>query len=427
VYHIFDVSSVKGFEEEFVLSEWQFIQYILPCFVTQLGQLATNSKTKPNELHAFTRFVHNLIHSFELNLKKTNLIRGNYETLKNVMDTDLPKWMCNNQVNNVTGQLQEVETELGMLVHGTHKKMKKAGSADFPMGQICFRQLSDTLKNTVLNQARPIIFKCWIEIVLHYIPRLKESIYKVLLVPTNPFPTNNLLQALAVLEELKNIAVTFNPNPVDELCLACLDKVDQKLKLMMGKQPSAMRSKLEKKLFLEMQNLTVQQLLGIALFGIVDSWEKCSKNMLELFNPAKTYQTAIINSAVEKFAAKDWRGLRSVLAPLLQDKDGNDLSLVTMDFAKKSASACYTRVHEAIKFKDSKKKHFISLLPVIPIKFCRCCVKFEVKLTKCKICVDNYDFLDVHWFCSDKCEEKVLAEGHLEEHDQHLMLKCGLA
>jgi hypothetical protein len=426
VYHIFDVSSITGFEEEFVLSEWQFIQYILPCFVTQLGQLATNLKTKPNELQAFTHFVHNLIQSFELHLKKTKLIKGDYETLKKYVEMELPDWFCKNQVNSVTGQLQEVERELGMLVYGTHKKMKKAGSADFPLGQICFRLLNDTLKNNSMNQGRPIIFKCWTEIILQYIPRMKESICKVALVTTNPFPTNNLLQALGVLEELKNIAVTFNSNPVDELSLACLEKADHKMKLMMGKQPSAMRGKVEKKLFLEMQTLTVQQLLGVALFGIVNSWKKYDKEMLEIFDPTKTARSAIINSAIDKFVAKDWRGLWSLMTPLLSDKDGNDLSLVTIDFAKKSAS-CYVRVLEVIKTKDSNKKYFTSLFPLIPIKFCRCCVKFEVKLTKCKICVDNYDFPDVHWFCSDECEEKVLAEGHLEEHDHHLMVKCGLA
>jgi hypothetical protein len=426
VYYIFDVSSSKGFEEEFVLPEWQFIQYILPCFVTHIGHLATNSKTKPNELHIYTRFVHNLIQSFELKLKKTKLAQGSYEDLKQYIDLDLPEWVCKNQANNVIGQLQAVETELGIVVHGTHKKIKKAGSANFPLGKICFRLLSDTLKNKVLNQTRPLILKCWTEIVLNYIPRLKGAILKEVMAPTNPFPTNNLFQAVAVLEELKNTVLTYNVNPLDELTLACLEKADQKLKIAMGKQPVPLRGKFEKKINLEMQMLTVQQLLGVALFGIVNDWKNRNKGMLKIFDPTKIVHSAIINPAIKNFVRKDWQGLLSVLAPLLGDKDGNDLSLVTMEFAKKSASSCYIRVLEAIKMKDSKKKQFISLYPIIPIIFCRCCVKFEVKLKKCKICVDNNDFPDVHYFCSEKCEEKVLAERHLEEHDHNLMVKCGL-
>jgi hypothetical protein len=184
---------------------------------------------------------------------------------------------------------------------------------------------------------------------------------------------------------------------------------------------------LGKNIYLEMQKLTVQQLLGIAFFGIVDSWENCDKGKLDVFDWTKTFRSAIINSAVQKFVAKDWRGLRFLLKPLLSDKDGNDLSSVTMLFALTSGSGCYRHVLEAFTVKESSKKHLISLFPVIPIKFCRCCVKVDVKLIKCRICVDNFDFPDVHWFCSDKCNEKALADGHLKEHDLHLVIKCGLA
>jgi RNase P subunit RPR2 len=427
VYHIFNVSSTKGLKEHFILPEWQFIQYILPCFVTQIGHLATNSKIKPSELHNFTRFVHNLIQSFEVNLKKTHIIEGNLKSnLKMTEKVVVPDWFSNNQATNVSWQLQEVERELGMMVHGTHKKIKKAGSADFPLGQICFLQLAETLRNGVLNRSRPLMFKWWSETILHYVPKLRGAIFKEVMISTNPFPTNNLLQALAVLEELKNISVTLNFNPVDELILECLDMADQKLKIMMELQPGPLRRKIERKRFVEIQRLTVQQLLGVALFGIVVSWQTKDSNLLEIFDPTKIFRSAIINSAIEKLVASDWRGLRCLLTPLLSDSDGIDLSLVTMDFAKKSASACYLRVHEAIKMKDSKKKYFLSLSPVIPIKFCRYCEKFEVELKKCRICVDNPDFPDIHWFCSDDCEDKVLVKMHLEEHDHDLMVKLGL-
>jgi hypothetical protein len=175
-----------------------------------------------------------------------------------------------------------------------------------------------------------------------------------------------------------------------------------------------------------MQKLTVQQLLGIALFGIVDSWENCDKSKVDVFNWTKSFRSAIINAAVDKFVVKDWRGLRSLLKPLLSDKDGNDLSSVTMIFALTSASSCYRHVIEVFSEKESNKQHLNRLFPVIPIKFCRCCVKVEVKLFKCRICVENFDFPDVHWFCSDDCNEKALADGHLKEHDLHLMKKCGL-
>ena len=259
----------------------------------------TDSKTKPNELRIYTRFVHHIIQSFELNLKKTHIVTSIGATIKLYNDVELPEWVSNNQVNNVIEQLQAVESELGMMVHGTHEKIKRAGSADFPLGQICFRLLSDALKNSILNLARPNILKSWSENILQYTPRLKEAMFKVALGSTNPFPTNSLLQVLAVLEELKNFVVTYKLLPVDELSLACLTKADQKVKLMMGRQPSAIRGNLGKNVYLEMQKLTVQQLLGIALFGIVVSWENCDSSKFEVFDWTKSFRSAIINAAVD--------------------------------------------------------------------------------------------------------------------------------
>lgn len=273
MYHIFDLSSTKGSKESFILPEWQFIQYILPCFVVQIGQLATNSKTKPNELLAYTRFVHNIIQSFELNLT-TKHIKGTPGSFLKSVSKNIPSMVAINFALNLPDQLLKVESELAMLVYGTHKRMKKADAANVLLGQICFRLLKETLRISTFERGQETIFRCWGEIMLQCVPRMKAAISKVELLQTNPFPTNNLFQALVILQELNQIVDVCNSKPMDELIHASLDLANQKLKLMMGKEPRTSRGKLEKKLFLEMQKLTVQQLLGVASLSIVLSWNK---------------------------------------------------------------------------------------------------------------------------------------------------------
>lgn len=448
MYHIFDVSSTKGLEESFILPEWQFIQYVLPCFVTQMGQLATNSKIKPNELHSYTQFVHNLIQSFELNLI-TKFVRGNPGAIIRRRAKDIPDWVCMNIAENLEVQLQELQIDLGLLIYGSYKRMKKVDPTEVLLGQICFRLLKTTLSTTTLNKSQPVIFRCWGETLLQCVPRMRASVTKVVLLQTNPFPTNNLIRALALLQELTNIAAACSIKPLDELIYASLDLANKKLKFpSMGTS----RSNLDKKLSLEMQKLTVPQLLSVVLFSIVISGEKNSSLraistgtyplsylmdmmpvkgtmnfcMLKFLKATNMFRATILDDAVKKYEAQDWRGLRSLLTPLLIDDTGLDLSTVTMDFAKKSASACYGHILDVIKAKDCIRKQFLNLLPVIPIKYCRCCEKFEAELSKCKVCVDNGDFPDIHWFCSQECETKVLAEGHLEEHDSFLMKQLGL-
>jgi hypothetical protein len=420
VYHIFDESSSKGLEECFIFTEWQFIQYILPCFVTLIGQHATNSKTKPIELLAYTRFVHNLIQSFELKLS-TKSIKGAPGTLIRYKPKDVPDFSCLQKVfKNLTVQLQKVESELGMLIYGTRKRMKRADTAEVMQAQIFFRLLKDSVKSTSFEMGESTISRWWGETLLGIVPRFKLALSKEVLLPTNPLPVNNLLRALAILHELKHIAAMFSFKPLDKLFLAYLDLADQRVKIMLGKQQSLSTINLDKTLLLEMQKLTVHQLLGVVLFNVVLCW---IKEMPEIVDATKMFRLAQENVAVDKYIRRDLCGLRAELTPLLSDEDGNDLSLMTVDFAKKKASTFYNQITT---LREAKQEFFISLLPVIPIKSCRCCAKFEVTLSMCWVCVDNDDFPDTHWFCSKVCEDKVLAEGHMQEHDHFLMLKLGL-
>jgi hypothetical protein len=432
VYQIFDQSSTRGFKDCFIYPAWQFIQYILPCFVTLIGQHATNSKTKSAELLAYTRFVHNLIQSFELNPTTMDVL-GEPGTLTQTRYSEIPDEMWINLAKNLTVQLQEVESELGMLIYGSHKRMKRADTAEVMLGQTFFRLLKETLKSTTLERGEPIMFRCWGNILLQFVPRLREAIRKEILLPTNPFPINNLLQAMSILQELTNIADVCNKPQADlDHIRAILDLANQKVKVMLGKQQNISRGTMDKKQHLGMQKMTVQQLLGSVLFFLALKWDD---NMSSFVFATNTFQSEVCKShdVAMNYAFQGWKELRSALTPYLSDEDGNDISVMTIDFAKKWMVSLHEKVTafvaEESKLDSDKKEMFSMMLPVVPIKLCRGCIKFEgseIKLSMCSVCVDNQDYCDIHWFCSKECEEKVLTEEHLEEHDHFLMLKLGL-
>jgi hypothetical protein len=428
VFHIFDVSSTKGLEECFVLPDWQFVQYMLPCFVTLIGHLATDSKTKPTEVFACIRFVHNLIQSYELNLI-TKHVKGEPAPLVRERDPDFPSWVCFNLARNLQMQMTEVEKELGLLIYGSCKRIKKAGMPGFLEEHPGLLQLfGETLNRSWFGKLSVDVFRSWCEKVLQCVPRLKAAIAKEVTQPTNPFPINNLLEALSTLQQLVHYAdVCCMDEPQVGLERATLHLAHQKLKKMMGKEQVTLNILLNKQFFLQMQKLTVQQLLGLALFDIAFCHSKVEHSMLAFVKTTQVPQSALLNAAVEKFENKDWSGLKSLLTPLLSDQEGNDLSVVEMDIAVNTAQIGYNYVLQLIEEKDSWRDDFLSLVPVLPVRFCRGCEKFtDVQLSMCRVCVDNRDFPDVHWFCSHECEETVLAQRHLQEHDVFLMKLLGL-
>jgi hypothetical protein len=427
VYYIFEESSTQGLEDCYIFPEWHFIQYILPCFVTLIGQHATNPKTKASELHAYTRFVHNLIKSFEF-CPTIKYVEGEPGTIMETRTSDLPDMLWVNLAKNLKKQLQEVESELAFQMYGTHNRMKRADMEEIMLGQVFFRLIKGTLRTSSLERGESTIFRCWGETLLLCVPRMTEALTKELMLPTNPFPVNNLLCAHSILKYLSNFADICGKTIELDYIHEILDLADQKMKTMMGKQPNALRSNMRKKHYLMMQKASVQQLLGSAMFLLVFKW---NENMTSFLMDIYSYRLELFDDAVNHYAYQEWSKLRSLLAPLLSDKDGNDLSVMTLDFAKKCMLFVFDLVTglKESKTKNDSKPKFSRILPVVPIKLCRGCGQFEeceIKLSMCRVCVDNRDYSDIHWFCGKECEENVLAEGHLEEHDHFLMLKLGL-
>jgi len=242
--------------------------------------------------------------------------------------------------------------------------------------------------------------------------------------------TKNLLEASSVLGELLKVAAASSLLDSYPLELILLEAVaNLRIKTMMGKQTELVKcqNKAEKKFVAElMQKLNVHQILGLLLHGCVCVLKKRRpkpEDRAKFLRP-EPFNSELINSALALIAKKQWHELKLLLTPFLRDKDSNDLSLVTIEFARKLPD-CYDSALNIIK--SQKLKAGLSLEGwALPIKYCRSCKNCEGKLKKCSFCTDCKDFLDTNWFCNNACEEKGFDDGHREEHSVQLLKKLGL-
>jgi hypothetical protein len=65
-------SATDGLRDSFFYPEWQFIQYMLPCFVTAITEMSSNPKFRPDKLQNYTRFLHSFVLNFENHLAQQN-------------------------------------------------------------------------------------------------------------------------------------------------------------------------------------------------------------------------------------------------------------------------------------------------------------------------------------------------------------------
>jgi len=421
---MFEESLSAGTKESFSFPEWQFIQYLLPSFVTLIGDLAKNTKVKESELSVYIQFVHHFIHGFELNLQKQPLSPQSPDQPTSINP------LLANRTKILLWQMDKLEKEIGMLVYGTFKKMDKIGSVDFALKQNCFSMIRDILSKEMVIDTLQLLLPPWFDTLQNFFSRMLLSIKEVNITLTTLDSTKKLLEASFVLGELLKVTcnlTSIDPYPREPFLLEA--NADARIKTMMGKQTEMMKCqhKVDKKFVAEMQKLSVHQILGLLLHGCVRILKMRTKHETRAkFLRTETFNSELINSALALIADSKhpWHKLKLLLAPFLRDKDSEDLSMVTIEFARKFP-ICYDVALSSIKLISVKKGSRFEGW-ALPIKYCGSCKTFEGKLKKCSFCSDCKDFQDTRWFCNDACEEKGFDDGHREEHSVQLLKNLGL-
>lgn len=237
--------------------------------------------------------------------------------------------------------------------------------------------------------------------------------------------SGRLRVAMKLIKELYYVGLTCSDQPYDDSVTYLKDWADWELSKTPDTQTDSFKSevKVDKQLAIEVQTLSMHQILGLLLFNVVVVLQNCDPAAVRNLFPPRPFQSDLLNSALEVCETKKWFSLKELVFTLLGDNKGNVLSFVTLEFARKSASSCYKPVLEMFKLNNRKMKIFRH---VLPIKSCRSCRKLDCDLKMCSVCVENDDFPDIHWFCSQECEKKILDGGHLEEHAQDLIKRIQL-
>jgi hypothetical protein len=125
-----------------------------------------------------------------------------------------------------------------------------------------------------------------------------------------------------------------------------------------------------------------------------------------------------------------WK-IKQLLGPLLMAKSrrgkrSHDHSLVSLDFVK--SNRCYGRVLEMIS-QDGTRVLMTQPgeITFVPVKHCRWCGLIKVeKFRLCSLCIEFPEYLDVNYFCSEKCETEALDSKHREEHARYYLAILGM-
>jgi len=185
VFNIFK----QSLKEPVLYQDWQFIQYMLPCFVALIGEATKKKEFKQKNLKVYIQIVHNLIQSFELHLRKKPLKTPRPE--KPSLD-----WLIPNQATCLSRQFTIVQKELSVTVYKCCKSFEKEGSLDWILSTLCFSQFEDSLSgNDKMIKIGRNVFQPWLEDVQNIISRMMLAVRKVDLARPMLLSNKNLLQA----------------------------------------------------------------------------------------------------------------------------------------------------------------------------------------------------------------------------------------
>jgi hypothetical protein len=428
VFSIFEqsIESWKSSKVSVAFPEWQNIQYLLPCFVTLIGEIAGYPENYDTDLKIYTDFVHRLVQSFELHLVKEHfsLKKDKVQPAMNEEESAYLRWFAKNKSSNMPALMDYTLEELGLLVF-SDKDEDVAKPLDSTIEKYCFIVLKGTFglesefhNVTPLKATWTANFQC-------FLSRMRTAIRKskVYCQLRSPY-AKSLQRAVVLITELFYVGLTCSDKPYDNFVLYLKERADWQLRKMTDPEAyDCGEVKVKKELAAEVQKLSVEQILGLLLFNVVVVLQNCDPAAMRNLFPPRPFHSAVFNSALEACASKKWSDLRFLISPLMCDKRGENPSFVTVDFARNSASSCYKRVLDMVDQRSDELKIFS---PVVPVKLCKNCSKSGSDMKMCSLCEKIADFPDTYWFCSWECEKTCLDGGHLGEHNRHMLEKCDL-
>jgi hypothetical protein len=415
--------------------DWQFIQYILPCFVASFLDFSENNDVDFVNKQSYLRFVHELIKGFEKRPYKTTNVHGalpgGYSPYKLSPQTTQQTicWqdeLIQRGLYNCLNVSKTNSYEAVKLLNVIHKNF-------FSVYMDCFRK---TMKDhTFLFDEATENLNAEYLVHIHY---LNSRVLDALKIVTPESLVN--VGALDIYMSMGIFMCDYFARYVTSADYSDFDlKEDSFSKLIFWEAREKVLEVLPVERYMyhgfafqdtkylenvaeESSRLTLAQLFAVMVYHC---WRSVAgKGTVEMKGDLRIPRD-LVEEVFFACRSNDLVKLQIKLAKLLNDEEGDNISIVSYHYAKLVAPNVY---------KDALKrivKGRVKMEPcevtLSPIKHCRYCGSVDTHILRlCQQCHENSDYPDRNWFCSKGCESKALALSHLEEHARHLMMNIGI-
>jgi len=429
-------------------TEWQLVQYLLPCFVAMFLDIHQDSGIDIQGKILYLQFVHELIKSFEVNPYLATSLFGTFSGGYSPF-----YFYAQDKLRTVVfWQVQLAKSGIGKILNASGNCSEKASEFEkqFARCPHLFIFQNPSKNAGKLTEAHTSsVSMPWLLQVHSFMSRIILAMNAV--TSNSLFPRYQLIDAMLTVHTIfcalkADVDTKCNAN-ISESSTKCKElpflellseEAMMKLSLEFGikflqkaapvknnSENDSLPDDLIAKIKEECASLSVEQIFGLMFlcccsnnapggFGAESEWVK---NLGKLRMPINNIEAAFF-----AFANNELVKLKLLFSTMLIDKLGNDQSIVTVEFARKYPN-CYEKVLSRIEGKYLQMKEPCELT-MLPIKHCRWCGLVEGDLKLCRECIENDDYPDRNWFCSSECEEQALDKAHTEEHATALVISC---
>jgi len=394
--------------------ELQFAQYMLPCFVASFLDMEKDTSVPSEVKEKYLNFVHLLVNNYErypfsqqLTSKKRKIPFAHtaFLTSSNKGDAII---MAAHTISTVRKIVAVPKFDnafrrgiLYLFQYNPHFGIYKG---------VSFKELCPWgLQLSMFNRRIQHVFKD------HYgISNFVYDRYEHILFVNNFFELDSLAGA------------TTENNSVDKL-ITFLIIEGYKLKFRASVKFSLEEIR-DSALVKDSSTLLTLKLAGIAFYKNMTNISKMNGAKEDLkFYQGPYFPLNKFDKAVWAQMSQDYWTLKQLVLPLRATDPDEKSPLASLELAK--SNLCYEFVLKALTPEGKVPMSRPGEITFFPVQHCRWCGQVEgvAEFRVCPECLENPEYPDANFFCSEKCEKESLDSQHTEEHVRFLLIKCELS
>ena len=247
----------------------------------------------------------------------------------NEQEIGFVRWFAKNQGSKMPAVMDFTLKELDDFLKCSAQK-KSGVPIDVCIKNHCFDLLKLTFEQSSEYHDDSPQKATWSINIQCFLSRMRTAIRKseISCLYNTPSYKSLLRVVMMVIKELICVGITCSDQTFEDSVFFLKEMAEWELKKTPETPTDSGRSevKVEKKLAIEVEKLSVQQILGLLLFNVVVVLQKCDSVAVRNLFPPRPFHSDLLNSALKLCAEKDWCKLKDLILPLMGDKKGNFLS-----------------------------------------------------------------------------------------------------